>query len=193
VFADHIAADPRPRHDEPRDGQKYGVVGQAFGDEVLPPDHAYALRAAVHELIDELCEDVVALLEAPEGIEEVSMSRYLPRCYRGRCSPLFAKRFLMATAAVAWKLAQPQWHPLACIAEELALNAVVRKAEAFLEDQGKKADFALFQDSALEDLDFEVMFDPAWDGYAVETSLAFEYRFSPFRDDEPTHPYSPSD
>lgn len=173
----------------PEMSQKDCVVGQAFGDEVLPPDHAYALRAAVHELIDELCEDVAALLEAPERIEEASMSRYLPRCYRGRYSPLFAKRFLMSTAAVAWKLAQPQWHPLACIAEELALNTMVRKAEAFLEDQGMKADFVLFQDSALEDLDFEVMFEPAWDGYAEETSLAFEYWFSPFRDDEPTHPY----
>ena len=173
--------------------QKDGVIGLVFGDEVLSPDHAAALRAAAHELIDEFCEDVASLLESPEGIEEVSMSRHLPRCYRGRYSPLFAKQFLMATAAVAWKLAQPQWHPLACIAEELALNAVVRKAEAFLEDQGKKADFVLFQDSALEDLDFEVMFDPAWDGYAEETSLAFEYWFSPFRDDEPTHPYSPSD
>ena len=177
----------------PEMSQNEGAVGQAFGDEVLPPDHAAALHEAVHELIDELCEDVAALLEAPERIDEASMSRYLPRCYRGRYGPLFAKQLLMATAAVAWKLAQPQWHPLASIAEELALNAVIRKAEAFLEDQGNKADFVLFQDSALEDLDFEVMFDPAWDGYAEETSFAFEYWFSPFRDDEPTHPYSPSD
>ncbi len=173
--------------------QKDGVIGQAFGDEVLAPDHASALHAAIHELIDEFCEDVAALLEAPEKVEETSMSQYLPRCYRGRYSPLFAKQFLMATATVAWKLAQPQWLPLACIAEELALNALVRKAEALLEDQGKKADFGLFEDSALEDLDFDVMFDPAWDGYAEETSLAFEYWFSPFRDDKPSHPYSPSD
>jgi hypothetical protein len=56
----------------------------------------------------------------------------------------------MATATVAWKLAQPQWHPLACIAEELALNAFVKKAEALLADGGVKADFAVFEDSALE-------------------------------------------
>jgi len=49
----------------------------------------------------------------------------------------------------------------------------------------RKADFGLFEDSALEDLDFDLVFDPAWDGYAEETSLAFEYSFSPFRDDEP--------
>jgi hypothetical protein len=172
--------------------QKDRVFGQAFGDELLAPDHAAALKAAIHELIDEFCEDVAALLEAPERIEETSMS-HLPSCYRGRYSPQFAKQFLMATATVAWKLAQPQWHLLACIAEELALNAMVRKAEALLEDQGKKPDVVLFEDSALEDLDFDVMFDPAWDGYAEETSLAFEYWFSPFRDDEPSHPYSPSD
>lgn len=32
-------------------------------------------------------------------------------------------------------------------------------------------------------LDFDVMFDPGWDGYAEETSHAFE---SPFRDEKPT-------
>ncbi len=80
----------------------------------------------------------------------------------------------MTTATVAWKLAQPQWHPLACIAEELALNALVRRAEALLEEQGTKADFGWFQDSAFDDLDFEIVFDPAWDGYADETSLRFE-------------------
>ena len=36
----------------------------------------------------------------------------------------------MATATLAWKLAQPRWHPLASIVEELALNAMVRRAEA---------------------------------------------------------------
>lgn len=36
----------------------------------------------------------------------------------------------------------------------------------------RKADFGLFEDSALEDLDFDLVFDPAWDGYAEETSLA---------------------
>jgi hypothetical protein len=65
------------------------------------------------------------------------MSQYLPRCYQGRYSPLFAKRFLMATATVAWKLAQPQWHHPACIAEELALNAMIRRAETLLEQQGR--------------------------------------------------------
>jgi hypothetical protein len=173
--------------------QTDGAVGQAFGDEVLPSDHASALHAAVHELIDQFCQDVATLLETPERVEETSMSHYLPRCYQGRYTPPFAKRFLMATATVAWKLAQPQWHPLACMAEELALNAMVRKAEALLEEQGKNADFGMFEDSALEDLDFRVMFDPAWDGYAEETLLAFDFWFSPFRNDERVHPYSPSD
>ena len=79
------------------------------------------------------------------------MSRYLPNCYRSRYSPSFAKRFLMATATVAWKLAQPRWHPLASIAEELALNAMVRRPEASPREQGKKADFGLFEDYAFED------------------------------------------
>jgi hypothetical protein len=165
-------------------------VSQAFGEEVLPPDHASALHSAIRDVIDEFCEDVATLLSAPADIEGTSMIQYLPRCYQGRYTPQFAKQFLMATATVAWKLAQPQWRPLSCIAEELALNAIVRKAAVLLRDQGTKADFALFEDSAFEDLDFDVMFDPAWDGYAEETSLAFEHWFSPFRDDEQVHPYS---
>jgi hypothetical protein len=107
--------------------QTDGVVGQAFGDEALPSDHARALHAAVHEFIDQFCEDVASLVDAPQKVEETSMSQYLPRCYQGRYSPLFAKRFLMATATVAWKLAQHQWHHPACIAEELALNAMIRR------------------------------------------------------------------
>jgi hypothetical protein len=47
----------------------------------------------------------------------------------------------MAMATIAWKLAQPQCHPLACIAEELALIAAVRRGEALLGEQGKEADF----------------------------------------------------
>jgi len=69
VFADRIAANSHRGMTSPEMSQKDGVVGQAFGDEVLPPDHASALRAAAHELIDEFCEDVAALLEAPERID----------------------------------------------------------------------------------------------------------------------------
>jgi hypothetical protein len=81
------------------------------------------------------------LLDTPGGGEETSMARYLPLCYQRRYGPSFAKQFLMTTATVAWKLAQPQGHPLACIAKELALNALVRRAEALLEEQGTKTDF----------------------------------------------------
>jgi hypothetical protein len=46
--------------------QTDGVVGQAFGNEVPPSDHARALHAAVHELIDQFCEDVASLVDAPQ-------------------------------------------------------------------------------------------------------------------------------
>src|SRR5919108_5476160 len=43
--------------------------------------------------------------------------------------------------------------PPASVAEELALNALVRREEAILREHGKKADFGLFEDYAFEDLD----------------------------------------
>jgi hypothetical protein len=50
--------------------QTNGGVGQAFGDAVLPSDHASALHAAVHELIDQFCQDGATLLETPEKVQE---------------------------------------------------------------------------------------------------------------------------
>ena len=155
---------------------------------MLPPDHAAALEGAIHSLIDDLCDDVATLLQEPDAIEETTLGTYLPRCYFPRYTPVFAKQFLMTTGVVAWKLAQPQWHPLACIAEELALNAIIRIAKTVLRDEGRQPNFSFFFDSAFEDLDFEMLLDPAWDGYADDTSLAIEEWFSPFGEDT-TYPY----
>ena len=58
------------------------------------------------------------------------------------------------------------------IAEELALKCKCPKGGGSWRAEERKADFGLFEDSALEDLDFDLVFDPAWDGYAEETSLA---------------------
>jgi hypothetical protein len=58
-----------------------------------------------------------------------------------------------------------------------------------LRSKERRPTFGWFQDSAFDDLDFEIMFDQAWDGYAEESSLRFEYWFSAFQGDQPMHPY----
>ncbi len=60
--------------------QSDSSVGRAFDDDVLPPDHATALQAAIDELIHEFCEDVAPSSTRRVKAEETSMARYLPRC-----------------------------------------------------------------------------------------------------------------
>ena len=171
-----------------------GAVG--YSDDILPPDHRDALLAAVDRLTDEFFEDVAALLADGE-FAETSMADDLPSRYLPRYTPLFAKQFLVCVTTVAWKLRAPGAHRLACRAEELALGALIRAAEGILSEGGGQADFDLFADTAFEDLDFELLFSPALDGidesqtgrYLGVGSLRFEEWFSPFRGDEPVHPY----
>jgi hypothetical protein len=75
-------------------------IGQAFEEDVLPPDHASALHADFQELTDESFDDVT-LLELPGWVEETSMSQYMPRCYRAWIQSLDRQAFRVATATVA--------------------------------------------------------------------------------------------
>ena len=172
------------------------IGAASYSDDILPPDHLDALFAAADRLTDEFFEDVALLLEDGE-FAETSMADYLPSRYLPRYTPLFAKQFLVCLMTVAWKLRAPGSHRLACLAEELALGALIKAAEEILGERGERADFAAFMDTAFEDADFELLFAPALDGIEESQigrdlgvgSLKFEEWFSPFRADEPVHPY----
>jgi len=171
-----------------------------IGDEprsILNADHERALSTAVHVLIDEFLDDIVAL-QRGEPFADTTMADYLPSTYRHRYDLLFAKRFLACIYTVAWKLQSPDPQVLACVGEELALHALIQCAEGILERQGAEADFDSLRETALEDEDYALLFDPQWD--SVEDSvlgrrlgvanLHFDEWFQPFREQIPVHPYS---
>jgi hypothetical protein len=151
----------------------------------------------VHVLIDQFLDDIVGLRRGERFID-MDMAGHLPSTYRHRYDLLFAKRFLACVYTVAWKLQSPDPQILACVGEELALHALIQCAEAILEGKGAEADFDLLRETALEDEDYALLFDPQWDG--IEDSergrrlgmanLHFDEWFEPFREGVPVHPYS---
>jgi hypothetical protein len=164
---------------------------------VLRADHQRALATAVHVLIDEFLDDVVAL-QRGERFADTGMADHLPSTYCHRYDLLVAKRFLACVYTVAWKLQSPDPQVLACVGEELALHALIRSAQVILESKGAEAEFDLLCETAFEDEDYALLFDPQWDG--IENSergrrlgmanLHFDEWFKPFREEAPVHPYS---
>jgi hypothetical protein len=172
------------------------MIGSALRS-IMRTDHQDALATAVHVLIDELLDDIVAV-QRGESFADTGMATYLPSSYRHRYDLLFVKRFMVCVYTVAWKLHSPNSQALACVGEELALHALIQGAEAILDDNGTEADFDVLRETAFEDEDYALLFDPQWEG--IEDSergrrlgmanLRHEDWFTPFRDDHPVHPYN---
>jgi hypothetical protein len=163
---------------------------------ILRTDHQRALLTAVHVLIDQFLDDIVAL-QRGDHFADTGMADHLPSTYCHRYDLLVAKRFLACVYTVAWKLQSPDPQVLACVGEELALHALIQSAEAILESKGASAGFDLLRETAFEDEDYALLFDPQWDG--IEDSergrrlgianLRFDEWFKPFRKEAPIHPY----
>ena len=164
---------------------------------MMRADHQRALSTAVHVLIDEFLDDIVTL-QRGEHFADTGLATYLPPTYRHRYDLLFAKRFLACVYMVAWKLHSPDPQSLACVGEELALHALIQGAEAILDDKAREADFDSLRETAFEDEDYALLFDPQWDGIEESkhgqrlgmANLGYDDWFRPFRDDDPVHPYS---
>ena len=131
----------------------------AFDDDTLPPSHRAALEHACTVLIDEFLDDVADLSAKPTTWDDTYMASYLPERHRAGYTPLFAREFLLCTATVAWKLGQDEWLGTACLAEDLALNALIERAGAEIELAGDDADYDAFMDEAFEGTEFEDLLD----------------------------------
>ena len=163
---------------------------------MLSPKQEKALRSAAVALLDRFFADV-GHLEAGGDFSDTDMAAYLPVRFLPKYNHLFAKEFLVAFSAVASKLVQPGNWPLACVAEELALHALIEEAESQLETRGEEAYLGDFRELATKDKDYMWLLDMAWDG--IEDSeigrqegvmnLAFDAWFEPFFEGIPVHPY----
>jgi hypothetical protein len=165
-------------------------------DKAFPPDHQEALFTASNEMVDECFEDIAALLVGAD-FADTSMADVLPPRYLSLYTPQFAKQFLTCILTVAWKLRAPGTHRLACVAEVLALAALIERATIVLEEQEKEADFSALEQVAYEDRALEVLFEATPN--AIENTsagkvnatanLRFDDWFTPFRAESPVHPY----
>ncbi len=200
------------------------TVGRAFDAETLPPRARAALAHAITVLTDQAFDDCRRMDEAAtqlirdatrsgqpatpdslnwaEAAANTHLGAHLPERYLPRYNSAFFKRFAVCLVVVGQKLAERRWPGLSCVAEELALRALIEEAESALEMGGlPDFDFGYFEDEAFEDLDFEYMFQGHLDGIDRSEvaarlsmgSLAFEDWFRPFgaggRGYPALHPY----
>ncbi len=186
------------------------TIGQAYS-EVLTPREQQALLQACDWLIDHAFDEFASINE-PKDVLETVLGSHLPERYTYRYTPLFYKKFAVCLMTVAWKLAQPEHHPLSSLAEELAAHAIIREAMARLEMEEEEEDaegkgdqeqthepLDAFLDAYFEDMDVEILFEDRYDGLDETeiakvlgmSSLAFGDWFLPFSE-EPSrvaHPY----
>jgi hypothetical protein len=148
---------------------------------------------------DQLFDDIATLTndKRPDAIDETWVISHLPATRRSLYTPVFVKGFLACVLTVSWKHRSDEAHSLASVAEELALNALLRHAETLAELDGVEIDFSDYHDYFFEDTDFERLFDPAEDGFEEDewaarmgyANLAFKDWFKPFRTTNHVHPY----
>jgi hypothetical protein len=163
---------------------------------ILTPDMWDALCRAGDVLIDSYCDDLTRL-QAGGDFAGTFLASDLPECRLRGYDYLFAKKFLACLMTVVWKLQAPEHYELACVAEELALYALIEQARGDLDERGIDAEFGDFCDDAYQDMDFLWLFDPKYDG--IEDSpeaaflgignLRFEEWFEPFLNVPYVHPY----
>jgi len=156
-------------------------------------------REALHDgsivLIDTCLDDLGRIAEDESEMPDSTLVGYLPSRYLPRYTQGFLHRFFVCMVTVAWKLAQPTYIPLACVAEELAAHAIIQQAQVSLDMHGHDPDMGVVYDLFFEDLDFEYLFDDAYDGIDETelartmgmTSLTFDEWFVPFRGNEDPH------
>jgi hypothetical protein len=163
--------------------------------DVLPALHREALRDAAITYLDE-CFSAIAEGEPGQSYADTPIGNYLPPRYEQYYNGRFARDWTTTVCVVGWKLAQSGDLTLACVAEELALFALIRQAQVLLELREEESDeqaWSDFRDLAFEDEDFLFLFNAELDGieetewarqHAV-FGLKFNEWFTPF--DPPTH------
>ena len=158
----------------------------------LSDSHRNALFSALTILSDEFFNNDLE--------EEHHIFRdLLPRKYIYRYTPIFLKNFYATILTVGYKLSLPEPRNalIACTAEELALHILIERASAILEMDGIDAEFGAFEEVIYQDLDFEFLYAPEYDGIDDSNlgtelgigNLRFSEWFKPFRNASmPIHP-----
>jgi hypothetical protein len=158
----------------------------------LEPDTRAHLWLTCSLLVDELRMELdSADDDAPpwEGdLAPFGFSECLPRAKRGSYESSTALAFTHALDAVIWKLGNQPGEMLSCTMEELAMRAIIKRAELLVEeleehqDSGEKpwwdtahdpsvVDLDGIADLVFQDLDHELLFMPHLDGIENDERL----------------------
>lgn len=166
------------------------------GTASLPKRIQRALGDAAVIMLDEYLEDL-GILGRGEPCAQTVIADALPCKYLPRYNILSTKEIVVCVSNVVWKLQSPNPQELACVAEELALNAIIQQAGVNLELQDREADLDDVYEEAFQDTDFEFLFAPQFDG--IEDSemadqlrianLRLEDWFTPFANVPYVQPY----
>ncbi|OHV44228.1 hypothetical protein [Pseudofrankia sp. BMG5.36] len=164
---------------------------------------AGALIEGCASFIDHLVDDIATLLSAGaataydaavKGYTLAALDR-LPPTYDDHYTVAFGKKLLVATITVTGRLAEPDWIPMACLAEQLALYLAVEEAAGLLRlyrlDDDPRARYQYFQETAFENNAHLRLYDePAAVDYAAHPGAApINAWFTPFYDGFYVHPY----
>jgi hypothetical protein len=177
-------------------------LGQAYAD-VLSVAHRRALGEAADVLIDTTIDDLSASDDPGWTADNWLIGTMLPQRYRLKYTGDFARWLLACLMTVVWKLSQREPIRPSCVAEELAVHILLEEAEALAQEHGIELEFDDFRDAFFEDLDFEFLYDDAYDGIETAdiaegmgiTNLAFADWFERFGAPEGSaytevHPYA---
>ena len=169
----------------------------AYPRSILPDNHWEALYQAVVILTDEVMSDLISCSQG-DGPKSWFIEFHLPPKYLPRYDEGFLRKFLACLMSVGLKMRLPGFHPLGCVAEEIALRAVRLEAESILQDNGDSFDYSDWEEVVYEDVDYEHLYELALDG--IEDSgigtmlgmgnLRYEEWFLPFNTPRNMHPYA---
>ncbi len=149
-------------HEAPHSDER--LLGEAFRD-TLPLAYRRALTEAAVLLEDEWFWSAASAPGEDHGLGRLRDA--LPPRYQLEYSPRLARQFSICLLMVAWKLAQPVFPGIACIAEQLVIRALIEQAKTLLDLDGAEQDdwpWEEFEDLVYPDADFEILFDPNRDG-----------------------------
>jgi hypothetical protein len=182
-----------------------GVVASSYAHayrEVLADAQRSALENASVVYVDE-CFHALEAAKPGELLTDTAIDLHLPDRYAHHYGQGFGRRWTVTVVTVGWKLGQPRRVRLSCVAEELALNALVEHAKFHLELHGipdSERGWDDFYEWAFEDEDWRYLFDRSMDGIEDDpdiqqkfalVNLEFPKWFEPFAASYPRpHPFA---
>lgn len=146
----------------------------------LSPEYKNLLRTSLVQLIDEFFEDTLRLKELDSDFQETHMWIFLPPEQYENYDYAFAKKFLACLITVSHKLESASFEMLSCIAEQMAMAAIIEQAETLADLLGLEVDLASFEASVLYDAELDLMF---------KTDAHYASWFKPLNPEDPANPY----